>query len=263
MPSASDCSATLVGYCNGDGRRGASGWTIWIVQLDSHGVYDLMTVPDVFDLHTRQPKAAVALPGVSWCTVWKGTPQDCMDHLRRAHAVPAEVRTSNMGQWFPPWTVRREVWSDALKPCYLGISTDVLLCSELGHVLVPEGATHISLRRDYLTWLRVFVSQATATAMGQCGQPDDTGLHLLLRRVRALRKHDSDEESPRKTRRMTRRGRSTHVQDISAGVLSPVAISDWDPDTIVYDCRPPVLPVSIRMKGPRALVLLCQLLRRV
>ena len=24
---------------------------------------------------------------VSWCTVWKGTPQDCMDHLRGAHEV--------------------------------------------------------------------------------------------------------------------------------------------------------------------------------
>ena len=59
-----------------------------------------------------------------------------MDHLRKAHAVPAEVRTSNMGQWFPPWTVRREVWTNALKPCNSGISTDVLLFSELGHALV-------------------------------------------------------------------------------------------------------------------------------
>ena len=25
---------------------------------------------------------------VSWCTVWKGTPQDCMDHVRGAHDVP-------------------------------------------------------------------------------------------------------------------------------------------------------------------------------
>ena len=28
---------------------------------------------------------------VSWCTVWKGTPQDCMDHVRRAHDVPWDV----------------------------------------------------------------------------------------------------------------------------------------------------------------------------
>ena len=25
---------------------------------------------------------------VSWCTMWKGTPQDCMDHIRGAHDVP-------------------------------------------------------------------------------------------------------------------------------------------------------------------------------
>ena len=25
---------------------------------------------------------------VSWCTVWMGTPQDCMDHVRGAHDVP-------------------------------------------------------------------------------------------------------------------------------------------------------------------------------
>ena len=28
---------------------------------------------------------------VSWCTVWKGKPQDCMDHLRGAHNVPWKV----------------------------------------------------------------------------------------------------------------------------------------------------------------------------
>ena len=28
---------------------------------------------------------------VSWCTVWKGTPQECMDHLRGSHNVTWEV----------------------------------------------------------------------------------------------------------------------------------------------------------------------------
>ena len=65
--------------------------------------------------------------------------------------VPAAVRTSNMGQWFPPWTVRLEAWTDALKPCNSGISTDVLLFSELGHALVhhyrvfQRGTAHVSL----------------------------------------------------------------------------------------------------------------------
>ena len=29
---------------------------------------------------------------VSWCTMWKGTPQDCIDHIRLAHVVPATVK---------------------------------------------------------------------------------------------------------------------------------------------------------------------------
>ena len=24
---------------------------------------------------------------MSWCTVWRDTPQDCIDHMRRAHTV--------------------------------------------------------------------------------------------------------------------------------------------------------------------------------
>ena len=45
---------------------------------------------------------------VSWCTLWKCTPQDCMDHLRLAHAVPASVRTANLGKWLPSWTVKHQ-----------------------------------------------------------------------------------------------------------------------------------------------------------
>ena len=33
---------------------------------------------------------------MSWCTVWKGTPQDCMDHVRGAHDVPWEVKSRSL-----------------------------------------------------------------------------------------------------------------------------------------------------------------------
>ena len=41
---------------------------------------------------------------VSWCTVWKGNPQDCMDHVRGggAHDVPWIMKTTNMEQFVPP-----------------------------------------------------------------------------------------------------------------------------------------------------------------
>ena len=38
---------------------------------------------------------------VSWCTAWKGTPQDLMDHVRGAHKVPEEVQYIRMETFFP------------------------------------------------------------------------------------------------------------------------------------------------------------------
>ena len=29
---------------------------------------------------------------VSWCTQWKGTPQDCINHIRLVHSVPVTVK---------------------------------------------------------------------------------------------------------------------------------------------------------------------------
>ena len=45
---------------------------------------------------------------VGWCPVWKGTSQDCVDHMRRAHNTPISVKAGNLARWFPPWTVTRE-----------------------------------------------------------------------------------------------------------------------------------------------------------
>ena len=58
--------------------------------------------------------------------MWKGTPQDCMDHVRGAHDVPSDVKSASLEKFFSPWTVRRQMWVDALKPCHLGLSTDTL-----------------------------------------------------------------------------------------------------------------------------------------
>ena len=42
---------------------------------------------------------------VDWCPVWKGTSQDCVDHMRRAHNTPISVKAGNLARWFPPWTL--------------------------------------------------------------------------------------------------------------------------------------------------------------
>ena len=61
---------------------------------------------------------------MTWCTVWKGTAQDCVDHMRRAHDIPPLVKAANLARWFPPWTVTREQWSNMMRPGVLGIAVD-------------------------------------------------------------------------------------------------------------------------------------------
>ena len=53
---------------------------------------------------------------VPWCTVWKGTSQDCVDHMRKAHNTPVVVKAGNLARWFPPWTVTREQWHSMSRP---------------------------------------------------------------------------------------------------------------------------------------------------
>ena len=74
---------------------------------------------------------------VSWCTQWKGTPQDCVDHIRKKHYVNDSVKAANLGRWFPPWTVTREAWHMTLNTKLSGISTDATLFSEWVSVGTP------------------------------------------------------------------------------------------------------------------------------
>ena len=118
---------------------------------------------------------------------------------------------------------------------------------------VQIGSPRVSLRKDYLTQLQVFVSQVSA--MDYCGQRRDMGFSspapVSSGSQRSSRQRHMGAESPRETRRTSRRVRPTRVQDMSAGVLSPVAVSDQAPGAIIYDCRTPILPVTVRLRGLR------------
>ena len=109
---------------------------------------------------------------VSWCTVWKGTPQDCMDHVRGPHDVPWIVKTANMKQFVPPWTVHHQVWSNSLKVGHSGISTDIMLFSDINLSLMhhyrvhKRGLPHIAFRKDYLSKLCALL--ALPVAQPQC-----------------------------------------------------------------------------------------------
>ena len=68
-----------------------------------------------------------------------------------------------MEQCVPPWTVHRQVWSDSLKAAHSGVSTDILLFSDLNlslnhHYRVHRrGLPHIAFRKDYMSKLRALL----------------------------------------------------------------------------------------------------------
>ena len=75
---------------------------------------------------------------VMWCTVWKGTAQDCIDHMRRTHKVPLSVKAANLAKYFPAWTVTRDQWADMLMPSISGVAIDRLLFSRIGSPLCHD-----------------------------------------------------------------------------------------------------------------------------
>ena len=51
---------------------------------------------------------------IAWCTTWKGSPQDCLEHVRSGHDAPWVSKTASIEKYVPPWTVRRQLWTDSL-----------------------------------------------------------------------------------------------------------------------------------------------------
>ena len=172
---------------------------------------------------------------VSWCTVWKGTPQDYMDHLRGSHDVPWEVKSASLEKFLPPWTVSRNVWSDALSAQHSGLSTDVLLFSDIHLSLVhhyrihKRGLPHIAFWKNYLSQMRALLPLPSRVV-----SPDssDSG---------SLRPGDYPEVvlgPTRTTRRAHRRRRPVRVEELA--VVSGPVFTIQDPlAAAVLDCRPP------------------------
>ena len=72
-------------------------------------------------------------------------------------------RCSSIEKYAPPWTVRRELWTDSLRVEHSGISTDILLFSELGLSLTQHyrvyrgGLPHAVFHTDYIERLRALL----------------------------------------------------------------------------------------------------------
>ena len=108
---------------------------------------------------------------VDWCPVWKGTSQDCVDHMRRAHNTPISVKAGNLASWFPPWTVTREQWHSMSRPSVSGIAIDTFLFSRIGAPLFHRYrvfdrlGSHPAFRGPYMSRLFTFLKDSDADSI--------------------------------------------------------------------------------------------------
>ena len=107
---------------------------------------------------------------VEWCSVWKGTAQECMDHLLVRHNADSSVEIRTLDKYFPPWMVTRIAWNVVLRPGMSVITTDVMLFHQHGGRLVhqyriyADPLPHMSLRGPVMKKLTRFTNQALAVA---------------------------------------------------------------------------------------------------
>ena len=108
---------------------------------------------------------------VGWCPVWKGTSQDCIDHMRRAHNSPMTMKAGNLARWFPPWTVTREQWHNMSRPSVSGIAIDTFLFSRIGIPLLhrygvfDRFGSHPAFRTPYMKNIFLFLKESDSEAI--------------------------------------------------------------------------------------------------
>ena len=159
-----------------------------------------------------------------------------MEHLRNGHDVPWISKTDSIERFAPPSTVRRELWTESMRLEHSGISTDILLFSELGlslthHYRVYQGGLpHTAFRTDYMALLRALLPTPRSTT-GEPASPPETGRGA----------------TPRSARRSHRPSRPVRVMSEAVGELTLLTVqnpSDMVGESVI-DCPPPGLPVSI------------------
>ena len=156
-----------------------------------------------------------------------------MEHLQNGQDVQWISKTASIERFAPPWTVRREVWTESMRLEHSGISTDILLFSELGLSLTHHyrvyrgGLPHAAFRSDYMTRLRALLPSPAS--------PPETGRGA----------------TPRSARRSHRLSRPVCVMLEAVGELPLLTVqnpADMVGATVI-DCRPPGLQVLIPLSA--------------
>ena len=185
---------------------------------------------------------------MSWCTVWKGAPQDLMDHIRGR--LLGEIRKVSLEKFFPPWTVTCQVYTDSLTSRHPGISNDVLLFSDTGLSLVhhyrvhKRGLPHVAFRRNYLSQLRALLSLSTVLPIA--GGSSDAACSTL---PCAAESPDVVCALSRPSRHAIRRRRPVRVMESPVRNVPLLTVQDPLAGAVVLDCRPRLLPVLMDING--------------
>ena len=124
---------------------------------------------------------------VMWCTVWKGTAQDCIDHMRHTHKLPLSVKAVNLAKYFPAWTVSREQWSKMMMPCVSGVANDTLFFSRVGsplchrYQLISRTGSHTAFWGTYLKYLWSFIEESDSVGRRQtpCGPTQKVSARIV------------------------------------------------------------------------------------
>ena len=173
---------------------------------------------------------------IAWCTTWKDSTQDCLEHVRSGHDAPWVLKTASIEKYAPPWTVRRQLWTDSLRIEHSGISTDMLLFSEVGMPLTQHyrvykgGLPHAVFRTDYLSRIRSLLPPPEGD-----DTPPETGSVLTPKSVR--RQH-----------RVTQPKRLFPEAVGEGPLLTEQNPAEMAGETVIA-CRPTMLPVSIPLSG--------------
>ena len=154
---------------------------------------------------------------------------------------PVWRRLSPHGQFGARW--------DLLAANHSRISTDVLLFNDIHLSLThhyrvhKRGLPHIAFMKTYLTRLHALVSKASGQSLGDMSSPVKSS-PVSSRHARSA---EREPETPRHTRRGRRRLRPVRILEEAVGEL-PTLTAHYPSNlqgAIVYDCRPPLLPVSL------------------
>ena len=167
---------------------------------------------------------------VPWCTVWKGTSQDCVDHMRKAHDTPVFVKEGNLARWFPPWTVTREQWYSMNRPSVSGIAIDTFLFSRIGTLLFhryrDRQGSHPAFRGTYMPKVFDFLKEMDVESIRRSHRRRAKEIAASMPQgVSASEKEQTTTTSTRRTIRRTSAPRKVQTVTPVAEVPQKTAMS--------------------------------------